>query len=88
MPNMLKATLWGLGFGLIVFLTSGYSVYAILWHYAGMDNIPADSPPAVGLGGVWAFGWGVTSGAIIGLVSCALCVRYCYRRYAAKSLSQ
>jgi hypothetical protein len=56
MPNMLKATFYGLALGLMVFLTSGYSVYVILWRYAGMDSIPAGSTPAVVLGGVWALG--------------------------------
>ena len=81
MLNAIKATLWGLALGLVVFLVSGYGVYAILWWFAGMNRIPPDSTPAAALGGLGALAWGIVAGATLGLVSAALCARYCYRRY-------
>jgi len=88
MRNFLKATFSGLALGIAVFLLVGWCVYSVLWHVAGMDNIPPDSNPAVVLGGVWALGWGVIVGAALGLVSWLLFAIYLYRRCTPRTVSR
>lgn len=79
---MLKSALLGLAGGLLAFAASGRIVYSVLWQYTGQDKIIRNSgTPGVVLGGVWCFGWGVISGAVIGIIAAVVIALYIHGRH-------
>lgn len=79
--DMLRSVLVGLMLGLLSFAASGWIVYSGLWWLTGQDAIQrSDGTPGVVLGGVWSFGVGIISGALIGVFTALLTTVYLHRR--------
>jgi hypothetical protein len=80
-PDMLRSVLVGLMAGLLSFAASGWIAYSALWWYTAQDALQrSGGTPGVVLGGVWCFGGGVVSGAVIGVSTAVLTIFYLQRR--------